>query len=281
MKKVFWIIILGLCNNLYSQNKLIGTWIWNENENYDVEIRFDDKYFEFLAYGKGNDSKLHDYFFKYSIDNDTISFYSATSQNDSVIFIYVIKSITDNEFNFLDPGDESNYLYKRLSTEKPQIFPIRLNEFHYLGNALAYVSDSSHNNNDENYSIGWIKLKTKISKIDKELGNPVQILDGINGIKNRIYLLDTIDNNINYIVISEKSDTINAIQLTGYKSNLDFSFSSVRLGDYSSYVDQKLGPMSTKEKVEDINGEIWRYDPFPFSIEFVNDRVYSIRLTRY
>lgn len=99
-------------------------------------------------------------------------------------------------------------------------------------------------------------------------------------VKNHIFLLDTINNSINYIVLSERNDSLWVIQVTGYITNKNYSFSSVRLGDYSNFVEQKLGQGSRQEEVRDINGYTWDYTPFPFSIEFVNDRVYSIRIRR-
>jgi hypothetical protein len=280
MKKLFWIIILGLCNNLYSQDKLIGTWFWSENEKYDIEVKYDNQYCEILALGKGNDSKLSDRFFKYKRINDTIYYYNTSYPKDSILFIYIIKSISDKKLKLFDPQNEINLAYSRLSDQKPEIVPLKTFEFHYLGNALAYVSKSLNGDPQESYSMGWIKLGSNVKDIENKLGKPFQLLNGNNGIINRVYLLDTVSNNINYIVISVKNDTINAIQLTGYKTNLDFSFSSISLGDYSNFVVQKLGPRYSKEKIEEINGEIWKYDPFPFSIEFVEDRVYSIKLKR-
>jgi len=158
---------------------------------------------------------------------------------------------------------------------------LRKNEFLLLGNAIAFISDTISDYVEDGLQIGQLNLKESFNSASIKLGNKIyKSLDGINGTKNHIFLLDTIGENINYLVISERNDSLLGIQLTGFFTELDYSFSSIKLGDYYNYVEQKLGMGSRQDEVKEINGYRWSYEPFPFSIEFVNDRVYSIRINK-
>jgi hypothetical protein len=58
----------------------------------------------------------------------------------------------------------------------------------------------------------------------------------------------------------------------------------VLLGDPAERLTQQLGPPVRTDLFEDasvgITGRRWTYGPLPFSVEIVDDRVYSIRVWR-
>lgn len=82
-----------------------------------------------------------------------------------------------------------------------------------------------------------------------------------------------------YLVISRNDqDVVRSLQLTGYPSAASeaLAFSSVTLGMPRDKVIGFLGLPSSVSDVPQVQGKLWNYAPFPFSIEPVKDRVYSV-----
>jgi hypothetical protein len=68
------------------------------------------------------------------------------------------------------------------------------------------------------------------------------------------------------------------IQLTGTKTDAPLAFSSIHLGDSENRVAELLGPPPHKEDLTDIVGVLWSYRPYPFSFEFEDGKVTSMRV---
>lgn len=84
------------------------------------------------------------------------------------------------------------------------------------------------------------------------------------------------------VVLLDKKGLIQGLQLTGKPSDTASSlqFSSIALGDSKDGVLDILGFPSSVSNVPEIHGKLWSYSPFPFTIEFVNNAVYSVRIDR-
>ncbi len=82
------------------------------------------------------------------------------------------------------------------------------------------------------------------------------------------------------IVLIDNSNVVRSLQLTGQPSEMtnSLAFSSIMLGTTTEKVTDILGLPSSVADVPEISGKVWNYAPFPFSIEFVNGSVYSIRI---
>lgn len=274
------ILILLIFNtlNTFSQNyNLEGCWFWDNSDDFDFEIRYENSKCQMIAYGKDNKSILSNDYFYYNISNDTINYINYSEKFDTLMFIYIIENISDSILQLRDI-ENAIYNYKRICESSPEIKKFKNNEFLYQGNTLVYISESEPDYTISGLKIGWINLNDNFKTITETFGEPYETLKGEDEINNHIFLLDTINENLNYIVVSERNDTLWGIQLTGYLTNQNYNFSSIRLGDYSYFVEKKLGIGSEQVEVEDINGYKWIYDPFPFSIEFIENRVYSIRI---
>lgn len=78
------------------------------------------------------------------------------------------------------------------------------------------------------------------------------------------------------------SGQVDSLQLTGLpgEATEDLPFSGIKLGAPRKRVVDTLGPPSSVADVAQIKGTRWDYAPFPFSIEFVNGVVYSMRIHR-
>jgi len=68
------------------------------------------------------------------------------------------------------------------------------------------------------------------------------------------------------------------IQLSG-RPNVDWSFSSIQLGNAEADVIERLGEPLNITPAESIDGTSWSYAGQPFSFEFVDGIVYSIRIS--
>lgn len=281
MKYNLLLILLGfsLCANSQN-NELIGSWFWSGSEDYDVLVKYNEKECQITGLGKGTKSKLSESYFLYEVKNDTILYKNYSENNDTLLFSYILSEVNDTYLKTIDPNDGACFNYNKISSEPPKIEPHKLNEFYQHNNAIVCVADTEIDNYRNALSIGDINIDDSFEETLRKLGKPYKVMEGNKGLKNYIFLIDRLENSVNYMVVSAKSDTIQAIQFTGSTRNEKFKFSSIRLGDYSNYVYQKFGNRFKEKRVEQIKGISWDYYPFTFSFEFVEDRVYSIRVYR-
>jgi len=82
------------------------------------------------------------------------------------------------------------------------------------------------------------------------------------------------------VVMMDSYGTVESMQLTGKPNEVTAAlhFSSITLGTPKEKVADILGLPSAASDVPKIKGKLWDYAPFPFTIEFVNGVVYSIRI---
>ena len=82
------------------------------------------------------------------------------------------------------------------------------------------------------------------------------------------------------VAVIDKSGAVQVIQLTGKPSDTStsFPFSSIFLGTPSEKVVEILGNPSSISDVPQVQGKLWSYAPFPFTVEIVNGVVYSVRI---
>lgn len=75
-----------------------------------------------------------------------------------------------------------------------------------------------------------------------------------------------------------------SVQITGQQPPLPHLFSCLELGDLAKDVRRQIGDPNSVEDFHDpkvdVYGELWRFDPYPITIEVVQGRIYSIRVSR-
>jgi len=154
------------------------------------------------------------------------------------------------------------------------------NEFRYLGGSIATISDKS-SDVEQGYLnclyIGKIKMRMTLNQVDSVLGKCDKILNQ-NDSQIQVYFLPASEKYYPYYAISFKNNIVNSIQLTGLSTSDNISFSPIKLGDHYKTVLEILGKPGNIKNIEDIKGVEWTYFPFPISIEFVNRKVYSIKI---
>lgn len=127
--------------------------------------------------------------------------------------------------------------------------------------------------------IGSIQIGQLERDVERLLGNPWKVIkDGATTIK--VFPIESDEPSKPYWVITFKAGTVEAVQLTGKNPKAAASFSSIALGDAKMKVLKILGEPFATKPVEDIKGVMWSYRPFPISLEIVDERVYSIRISR-
>lgn len=153
-------------------------------------------------------------------------------------------------------------------------------EFRYIGNALACITDTA--NSELGYlpclHIGDIYIKEELANVQKRFGEPWRIIEQDDTSEIRVYVLESKLETLPYVAITFVNNVTSSIQLTGYQTDDSLDFSGIYLGNSEKRVREVLGPPSSKDEVEEINGVRWSYSPFPISIEIKEENVYSIKI---
>ena len=151
---------------------------------------------------------------------------------------------------------------------------VPMNAFRFLGNQIICKTDRP----DDNYScfrIGGIKIGDKFEPKTK----PWKVIPQPNDITASVFSIVENDEHYAYWVIGHREGVIVSLQLTGDFPDDRLAFATIKLSDSESKVADILGPRYKVSKVEEINGTIWDYAPFPITMEFKNGLVYSMRIT--
>lgn len=149
-----------------------------------------------------------------------------------------------------------------------------LGTFRFIGNALVCKSKTG----DEYacFSIGPHQLGTPYRPAD----TPYREIPQAGGRTAAVFPIKVADGRQAYWVIGHKDGRISSVQLTGDLAVPEFAFSSITLGDPAAKVDELLGPRFRAFPVPEIGGVLRDYAPFEITIEFIDDKVYSIRIGR-
>ncbi|MDI9334459.1 MAG: hypothetical protein QM533_08780 [Cytophagales bacterium] len=84
-----------------------------------------------------------------------------------------------------------------------------------------------------------------------------------------------------FVAFVDSGNSVKTFQLTGLKGETTdrLAFAGITLGASKELVMDTLGLPASVLDVPQIKGKQWNYSPFPFSIEFKDNVVYSIRVT--
>jgi len=157
-----------------------------------------------------------------------------------------------------------------------------INEFRYLGNALVCKEEGHFEGEgyDGCLHIGDIWLGQSLAEVEGRLGQPHRVISEDPQNELRIHLLQGgSDENLPYLVLTVREGKVSAIQVTGAATESPYTFSSLALGDTAERVEEILGKPGSISPVEEIEGTVWSYLPFPISLELKDGRVFSIRIS--
>src|SRR5690606_32540661 len=133
----------------------------------------------------------------------------------------------------------------------------------------CYLNDNKTTKAGKCLRLAEVSFYNNLEDVNKIYGKPIN--SGVNNDNTKwySYLINKEDKKTSpLLTITTKENKIIKINLSGYKSNDNASFSSIRLGDYLSFVKQKLGEPYYKKEVKAAGDETWVYMPVPIEIEF-------------
>jgi TPR repeat protein len=127
--------------------------------------------------------------------------------------------------------------------------------------------------------VGKFVIGENFAPIEAKLGKPVKTVTQ-DGIFNHVYLLPPAAPDLApYIVFGVKNGKLAAIQITsGQTSDSEMGFSSICLGDPEEKILETVGHYTKKSPSPIKGAELWAYDPFNFSFEVKDGKVFSIRV---
>lgn len=258
---------------------LAGKWNW-ENDQMHADVYFSGDMYYMEAYIKNSTSQISEGFSYYFVSGDTLIFNKIPrSQGREAIAYHYIESISDSAMTLVHLGNGRIDYYRRKDQNFHLLSKYRNNEFYYIENTNICISDNPDNNNNHCLNFGAISVNSTINEIEYKFGKPFDVLSRGTSVI-RVYLLRTLeDGSTPYLAVELKNDSIKSIQITGDGTIENLSFSSISLGDYYTFVEQKLGKPT---EIGYINEETkhWAYTPFTFSFEIKNNFVYSIKLNK-
>ena len=152
-----------------------------------------------------------------------------------------------------------------------------VNSFRYVGDQLVCKQDTPTRNYLACLRVGPVRIGDSYRRFRERHPGPWQELAPENGIAASAHPAAT--DGKTYWVIGRRDDRIVSIQLTGNRSSPDLAFATLQLGDSEERAIALLGPRANISAVPEIGGLIWNYAPFPISIEFVDGKVFSIKIT--
>lgn len=279
MKRIKTVLLFLIISYSTYGQELNGKWQWN-NENLSADVFFGNDTYFIQVYIKGTQIKISEAFMYYKIHNDSLIFGNLPfNENPDQLSYYSILHFDDNHLELLDLSKKETDNYTRQDHENYSPRKLNINQFYYQGGGIACVSDSVYSdyNNCLNFTSFGI-LSTK-EQIESYLGTEYSRVEQ-NGITYSIYLIPCQDEPSPYLAISlTKDNQLQSIQITGNHTSDQFAFSGIRLGDYYTMVEQRLGKPSDIQIIDE-QTELWSYKPFTISIEIKNNTVFSIKLRR-
>ena len=153
-----------------------------------------------------------------------------------------------------------------------------VNEFRFLGGALVCITDVNESGYLPCLHFGDISIGSHMKEVEKSYDDIYKSISKSDSVKIKVYILHSELEELPYLVITYENEKVKSMQLTGLQTSDDLDFSSIRLGAPNDSVIKILGNPSSKQAVEEIQGTRWSYYPFPISVEFVKEKVYSIKI---
>jgi len=164
---------------------------------------------------------------------------------------------------------------EEIAEMKDKAYKQPLNTYLFLGNTIICKTDeTSKDDNNACSKIGPVKVGDSFSPKTEAW----KVVAQPNGVTASVYPIVADDKHNAYWVIGHKDKKIISVQLTGNYPEPNLSFSTIQLTDSKDKVKSILGPRFTSNEIPEIGGEVWDFYPFPITIEFKGDSVYSIRI---
>ena len=279
MRIILLIFFIVFSCNLGVSQQLKGRWVW-ENKELSGDVYFGDGTYFIKVFVKDSDIKVSESFSYYQQWGDTLVFSDISfDSTPTELGYYLIKQLKDDQLKLYDLQNKGTDRYVNVDHNEYRLTKVNVDEFYFAG-GIGCVS-TNRESRDYNNCLNFksISILSTIGEIEQRLGKPYSTVDQ-GGTNYMIYLIPSELESPPYLAVSlNEQNNLETIQLTGEKGGDEFAFSGIRLGDYYTMVESRLGKPTGTQALDE-QTQLWSYDPHQISIEIRNGLVFSIKLRR-
>lgn len=276
MKKAIFIIFLLNFSFSYSQN-IIGTWKW-KNEKYEGIAKIDSTKFYNEVYFLNSGTKVLEQFNYYHVEKNKIYLSDRPWSEDPEKKGKTVYKIKDLEEKKMSLSGISEDKYILISNTPPPVYVQQPDNLYYIGGKNVCFSGDKEVELAKCLKFGTIDFSLTYEEVLQKLGKPQKTqYNGTNSMT-YFFLVYPSEKSSPILQVTFKDDKINCLELTGSKSEDDYAFSSIRLGDYDTFVKQRLGEPYLKKEVTSPGDETWLFTKVPVTVKFRLHKITSIKI---
>lgn len=276
MKKAISILPLFCFSLAFGQN-VQGTWKW-KNEKYEGIARVDSNKFFNEIYFLNSGTKVLEQFHYYHLDKNKIYLSERPWNEDPDKKGKTVYKIKDSDAKKMVLSGISEDVYQLVSQEIPEVVPLKNDNFYTVSGKPVCISGGTESNAIKCLKFGEIDFSLSLEDIQKKMGNANSTKYNEDHSVTYLFLIYPTEKNSPVLQVTIKDSKINCLELTGYKNKDDFAFSSIRLGDFDTFVKQRLGEPYLKKEVTAPGDETWLYAQVPVTIQFRRHKITSIKI---
>lgn len=259
--------------------QLKGRWTW-ENKELSGDVYIGEGTYSIKVFVKDTDIKVSESFSYFQQRGDTLVFSDISfDSNPTELGYYLIKQLKNDQMKLFDLQNKETDKYVNIDHKEYRLSKVNVDEFYFTG-GIGCVStnpESRDYNNCLNFKS--ISILSTIDEVEQLLGKPYSTVEQ-GETSYIIYLIPSELESPPYLAVSlNEQNKLETIQLTGEKVDDKYAFSGIRLGDYYTMVESRLGKPIETQDLDEVT-QLWSYNPHQISIEIKNGLVYSIKLRR-
>ncbi|MBX7241708.1 MAG: hypothetical protein K1X92_08155 [Bacteroidia bacterium] len=268
--------------NQFSENALIGKWERMGN-HYNATLTLDGEYYYMEKYFAASESKIGEVYMKYLFMQDSIILEGLAGDNSRSAFW--LRKLTADSLVLQDAQNFELHTFLR-TNDTISSAPQRFGELLMINGVLTCGVDIETPSEDFSpcLRIGELTMDITLDELEEKYGHPVKFVQSRKDstLSKYVFNLQPFEGTQPELIVTHKSDTdeIIELQVRGFGSVEGLNFSSVRLGDYLGYVEQRFGKPAEIRKDNETLTTKWYYAPFPVMFEFKNKYVNGIKIFR-
>lgn len=260
---------------------LIGKWAKMGENHFKEVLSFDDEAYHLEKFFIDSESKMEENYLHYTFMKDSVVLNGIGLDETKAAFW--IRKLTPDTLVLQDPETFDYHKFTRISTDMPAM-PVIANVMNKHNGKLECMIDANTPAAEDLpcMHIADLNFSWTLDSLETKFGHPVRFVQSKkdSSIAKFVFHLTAFQGTQPELIVTHNSatDEISEIQLRGFGTNEDYNFSSIRLGDYISLVEQKLGKPSEKVFDNETLTTKWSYAPYPLVFEFKNKYVNGIKI---
>ncbi len=266
----------------FSENALIGKWERMGN-HFNATLSMDGEYYFMEKYFAASESKIGEVYMKYHFMQDSIILEGLAGDKNR--FAFWLRKLTADSLVLQDAQNFEVHTFLRRNDTIASA-PQRFGELLMINGVLTCGVDIETPSEDFSpcLRIGDLTMDITLDELEERYGHPVKFVQSKTDstLSKYVFNLQSFEGTQPELIVTHKSDTdeIIELQIRGFGSLEGLNFSSVRLGDYIGYVEQRFGKPAESRKDNETLTTKWYYAPFPVMFEFKNKYVNGIKIFR-